>query len=607
MMQEKTSTRSNDSQSIHYNKITLRFPQVIEHIFQEEYFKNSIAQLRAALILVTLIYASFSVLDVYSFPQYASDYLRIRFIYVVPFAIGILILSFTKVFRQIWQGLMFTALIVGCCAIGAKSMYHPENQTYFAGIVITLFSGYIFFKLRFVYATLGGWLIVALFNIVAWSNPNISQEVILNNNFFFISANLIGMFAAYYIETHIRRNFYLNQKLDEEKQFIKELNRSLEETVIERTKELTKAKKIAEQNSSNVTAIIEGTTESIWAFDRNFNILYINQTFKCEFFETFGVWLEPGVNLLRSLTPGLLPLWKKRYDRVLNNEQFTVEDVIPTENGKVYIQVAFNPILRNGKVVGGSCFGNNITSRKLAEIELVKAKERAEQSDRLKSAFLANMSHEIRTPMNGILGFSELLKEPNLTGDQQRIYIDLIEKSGHRMLNIINDIVDISKIEAGLIEINIGDVNVNEQLKYVQTFFKPEAEKKDLHLAFINNHVPDEIIIQTDKDKLYAILANLVKNAIKYTTEGTIQLSYKKHQSSIEFTVKDTGIGIPENRLDDIFERFMQAELVNKIAEQGAGLGLSIAKEFTEMLGGRIWVESKKGKGSTFYFTLPCA
>ena len=124
----------------------------------------------------------------------------------------------------------------------------------------------------------------------------------------------------------------------------------------------------------------------------------------------------------------------------------------------IYIQVTFNPIVKKGEVIGGSCFGSDITDRKLAEIELIRAKEKAEESDRLKSAFLANMSHEIRTPMNGILGFSELLKNPELTGDEQQEYISIIEKSGARMLNIINDIVDISKIEAGLMKLDIREI-----------------------------------------------------------------------------------------------------------------------------------------------------
>jgi PAS domain S-box-containing protein len=246
------------------------------------------------------------------------------------------------------------------------------------------------------------------------------------------------------------------------------------------------------------------------------------------------------------------------------------------------------------------------------EKALTIAKQKAEESDRLKSAFLANMSHEIRTPMNGILGFSGLLKEPKLTGEEQQEYIGIIEKSGTRMINIINDIVDISKIEAGLMTLDIKESDINEQIEYIYTFFKPEVEAKGMKLSFINTLPSKEAIISTDREKVFAILTNLVKNAIKYTNKGSIEFGYNKKGDYIEFFVKDTGIGIPRNRQEAIFERFIQADIEDKMARQGAGLGLAITKAYIEMIGGKIWVDSTEGNlpddkagGSTFYFTIP--
>jgi len=237
---------------------------------------------------------------------------------------------------------------------------------------------------------------------------------------------------------------------------------------------------------------------------------------------------------------------------------------------------------------------------------LIKAKDQAEESDRLKSAFLANMSHEIRTPMNGILGFAELLKEPDLTGEEKEGFIAMINKSGQRMLNIINDIVDISKIEAGLTEVRIAESNINDQLDYIHNFFKPEAVSKGLEFSLRHYLASKDATIQTDREKLYAILTNLVKNAIKYTHTGKIELGCVKKAETIEFYVKDTGIGIPKDRQEAIFERFIQADIEDRMALQGAGLGLAISKAYVELLGGSIWVESEEGKGSAFYFTLPC-
>jgi PAS domain S-box-containing protein len=254
----------------------------------------------------------------------------------------------------------------------------------------------------------------------------------------------------------------------------------------------------------------------------------------------------------------------------------------------------------------------DITERKHSEQELTKAKERAEESDRLKSAFLTNMSHEIRTPMNGILGFSELLKTPGLTGDQQKEYLAIIKKSGNRMLNIINDIVDISKIEAGQMQFSVSKTNLNEQTGDIYTLFKLEAKTKGLRFT-CKNGLPDErAIILTDGEKVYAILTNLVKNAIKYTENGSIEFGYEivtsdpvQATSLLQFYVKDTGIGIPANRQLAIFDRFVQADIADTRAFQGAGLGLSISKAYTDMLEGKIWAESAEGIGSTFYFSIP--
>ncbi len=233
-------------------------------------------------------------------------------------------------------------------------------------------------------------------------------------------------------------------------------------------------------------------------------------------------------------------------------------------------------------------------------------KQRAEESNRLKSAFLANMSHEIRTPMNGILGFTGLLKEPELSGEEQQKYIQIIEKSGARMLNIINDIVSISKIESGIVDINLSETNINNQLQFVYDFLKLDADNKNLKLSFTCALPEKEAIIKTDSEKFYGILSNLVKNAIKYTDKGTIEFGYTNKGEEFEFYVKDTGIGIPKERQEAIFERFIQADIVDKMARQGAGLGLAISRAYVEMLNGRTWVESEEAKGSTFFFTIPC-
>ncbi len=238
--------------------------------------------------------------------------------------------------------------------------------------------------------------------------------------------------------------------------------------------------------------------------------------------------------------------------------------------------------------------------------DLVLAKEKAVESDRLKSAFLANMSHEIRTPMNGIMGFAELLKTPDLSPDRQKKYIDIIEKSGVRLLNIINDIVDISRIEAGVMDVSLAESDINEQLDYIYSFFRLQAEDKGIKLLKPDMVPAEKCMVVTDQEKLLAVLTNLVKNALKYSDEGLIEFGCKAKGSFLEFFVKDTGIGIPQDRQQAVFDRFVQADIEDRDARQGAGLGLAISKAYVEMLGGEIWVESVAGKGSVFYFTIPC-
>ncbi len=393
--------------------------------------------------------------------------------------------------------------------------------------------------------------------------------------------------------------------------------------------DITKSKQAEEELSQSrekyqkdlilLNSILESPVNIIiFSLDKNYCYTAFTTFHKKTIKRIWGVEISTGMNMLDIISnPEDRQKAKNNFNRALKGEHFVLSEAYGDELlYRTFYDDYYSPVKDgNGNITGVSVFVIDITERKQAEQELIREKEHAEESDHLKSAFLANMSHEIRTPMNGILGFASLLKEPNLTGDEQQKYIRIIEKSGARMLNIINDIVDISKIEAGLMEVNLKESNINDQIEYIYTFFKSEVENKGMRLFFKNSLPAKEAIIETDREKIYAILTNLVKNAIKYTSEGSIEFGYTlvdtlhatslQGHSSLQFFVKDTGIGIPKNRQEAIFERFIQADIEDTKAQQGAGLGLSITKAYVEMLGGKIWVNSNEGIGSTFYFTIP--
>lgn len=314
-----------------------------------------------------------------------------------------------------------------------------------------------------------------------------------------------------------------------------------------------------------------------------------------------------------GLTPRILKsgrhsdqFYRELWKNILAGKDWAGELLNKKKDGTLYwVDAIISPIFNSeGKMTHFVTVREDITEKKKLIEDLTLAKEKAEESDRLKSSFLANMSHEIRTPMNGIIGFLELLQETELDAEVREEYLHVVRSSGDRLMTTLNDIIEISKIEAGHIDLKESVFDVSKMLSYLCNFFKPEAEKKGLSISMVSQ-LAEKASIKTDNNKLESILVNLIKNALKFTTKGFIEIGVQEEDGALVFYVKDSGSGIAADRHELIFDRFTQAEQNLTRAYEGSGLGLSICKAYTDLLNGRMWLKSEVGKGSTFYVSIP--
>lgn len=247
----------------------------------------------------------------------------------------------------------------------------------------------------------------------------------------------------------------------------------------------------------------------------------------------------------------------------------------------------------------------DITERKEAEKELIRQKNKAEESNKLKTQFLNNMSHEIRTPLNGIVGFTQFLDDPELSDEKKKHFISIIQSSSNQLVRIIDDIIEISKLETKQVKPIYEEVNLNSLLLELFSIFELKAKEMNLSLHLIKGLSDHDSMIYTDKTKLLKVLNNLVENALKFTHQGEVEIGYRLNNGQLRIWVKDSGIGVPAENQKIIFERFSQAEKNTSKVYGGLGLGLSIAKENTNLLGGEITIESELNKGATFNVIIP--
>jgi len=372
--------------------------------------------------------------------------------------------------------------------------------------------------------------------------------------------------------------------------------------------DLKKAKHKADVRKANIQAIIENTTDSIWAIDKDYKITYINKVFRDEFFAAFGRELLIGDSILHYLPDTLRPTWKQRYDRVFSGEHFKFEDVVYDENNNaIYIEVSMNPIIAKGEVLGASFFGNNITPRKQQEQELIRAKNHAEESDRLKTAFLRNISHEVRTPLNAINGFSQILTRPSLTPESREKFSNIIQSSVAKLTAVIESMITVARIETNQLTI--------KEIKFDPT--KLICELYDIHKKHLTEQVKQHILFEINYDKqapclftsdytlLSDVLSALLDNAIKFTNTGKIEIGCRIETETVVFYVSDTGIGIPQSKQQTILKSFAQADEDIQQIYGGTGLGLSIVYGVVKALGGTLEIISRQGEGTCVTLSFP--
>ncbi len=600
------------------NLVTLNFKsKEKEKQFRKVFAQKSLVALRVSFVLIIFLYSSYGYFDKIVSPENANVFLSIRFIIVIPVLAIVLILSYTKIFHKIWQELLSFSFLITALGIIYMISVIPNNMFYYAGLFLVLMAGFFFIRLRFFSASISSIIIIILYNFLLILNNNMQDiDYYLISNCFYGAAILIGMFGAYSYERLERNNYYQNELIKTQHNNIAVINEKLEQRVKERTIELFKAKEKAEKSESKYRLITENSTDVIWTMDLDLNYVYLSPSSM----KITGYTLEERAELSNNnlFTDESLANAKKIINNWINkykNEPkqappYTFElEGIGKRKSIFYVEVVGGFIIDKNQITGLQGSTRDISERKQLELDLLKAKEKAEESDQLKTEFIRNMSHEIRTPLNGILGFSSILNKNKLIDKRSQNHINIIQNNGEKLLRIIEDILEISQLGTKQVKILENRICLNDLLLDIFSIFDKKAKENKTPLYLKKGLSDKESIILTDKTKLFKIISNLLENALKFTIKGYIEFGYQLKTNTetveVEIYVKDTGIGIKPESQKTIFERFSQEEKELSHNVGGIGLGLSISKENVELLGGRITLKSEKGKGATFFVTIP--
>ena len=703
-----------------------RFAGNMEAQFRDSYFSESLKITRVALISTGLLYAIFGFLDTLMIKSHLDTYLFIRFGIVVPVIASVVLASFHKEFKRVWQLLLFMACFIGGLGIIFMIRMHPANGSYYGGLMLVLSACYFFLRLRYLWASFCGWLLLIAFNIVIVGSNSIDQNLLISYNFFYVSANLIGTVASYFIEMSYRKNFHLNAQLEEKKNEAESINKNLEELVVKRTLDL-------QESEERFRSLAELLPLMVYEVNPQGRITYANQqAYKLMGFEEEVVKQNPELSRFLAAEDRNRALHS--FKSALKRHGISKGEYrLMRADGTVFPVLDYSsPIIREGEVVGLRSVVVDISDQKYSQ-EAVKASEAryralaenafdgiflantkgflyvnrrfceitgydvdfllntsfdwkqlltsesvtryiesiesgrkfldskvvlelqvitkdgdvrdvelsmalledneeksflgvvrdvterkhnlelrnqvvvARQSAEFKQQFLANMSHEIRTPLTGIMGMTELLTNTHLD-ETQLDYLNTLRHSTSNLKEIINQILDYSRIEAGKVSLKHEVIQTNRFFENSLALFQSVCQKPIELIEDVSDQLPECII--ADKQKIQQILSNLLFNAVKFTQSGYVALRaeqvvrFGEGKLMVKIEVEDSGLGIQKDKQDLLFQPFFQVDHKDTRSFEGTGLGLSICRELTYLLGGSIGVESEPGKGSRFWFTF---
>ena len=585
---------------MNYNPITLSFDNEQEKLYQKIFFRESLFISRFALFVTGFLYGIFGYLDYLVAGEMTQLFWLIRFAVVVPLIFGAFFLSFTSLYQRIWQPLLLFLAVTGGVGISIMVVKIPDNIAYYGGLMLVFSAAYFFVRLRFVMATLAGWTILILFNLllIGFGQSTLSNIVLFN--FFYVAANLIGMVAAYHIELSGRKNFYLNLQLNSKKEELEQVNRNLEKRVDERTRDLAES----EERFRNLAELLP---LMVYEIDGNGNITYANK----EALRQMGYTEDERfteLNILNFVTSectekALADIhFSFKTSGITKGEYFARRKDMSSFPVLIYSV----PIVKDGQVVGLRSVGIDLTEEKASEklrIELGITRQAA----KFKQNFLANMSHEIRTPLTGILGVSELLYKSSLNNEQKELLATL-NLSVDNLGEIIDQILDYSRLEAGKMTVKSSIFRTYGLFENSRKFFSTVVQKPLKLNIKVNEKMPTHLI--ADQRRINQVLTNLLSNAIKFTPEGTVHLNswvdqwIGENECMVKIEVVDTGLGVSEEKRALLFQPFSQVEYSDTRNYDGTGLGLTICKELVGLMGGEVGFESKPGEGSRFWFTF---